>query len=519
MPRKPNIVCIITDDTDPSYFGFAGGPYLTPNLDALAAAGTRFTSHHSVGAVCTPARYGYMTGQWPGRCPNEQFLGPNPKDRPYNLTWNVGLVPGQDNLATILKDNGYTTAYVGKYHCGRPPSDLGMERIPEPNDPYDPKGDAVRRRNQERAVAELKSYGWDFVRNISYGNLDLNPHIALDTHNQEWITQGALEFLAEPDNVRKPFCLYVGANVVHGPKHGENLLDLDPRVTPAGLLDEPATGGHPPRESIFERLRAAGLTPNHRNVGMLWLDDAVGVLRTRIRQLGLEQDTIFIYKSDHGVIGKASCYHTGSKVPVVWSWPGRIRAGAACHVPVQNVDFLPTLADLCELRLPAGYHLDGASYAAQLTDGSPRPVHEDLYNEIGLMRSVECGRWHYIAFRHTAQVTEQMKSGALDVAVNSMMRPRADMATLHHAHYYDVEQLYDTAQDTWEQMNLAGLPQYADVLAQMRERLRRHLDTLEHPFPAEADPFFLSEQYARLVQNARRTLTVAGIGYFHEGYW
>ncbi len=518
MPSKPNIVCVITDDTDPSYFGFAGGPYLTPNLDALAAEGMRFTNHHSVGAVCTPARYGYMTGQFPGRCPNPQFRDANPTDRPYNLTWNVGLVPGQHNLATVLKDNGYRTAYVGKFHCGRPHAALGLEQIPEPSDPYEPQWDAVRHRNQARVVNELRRYGWDYARSICWGNLDLNPAVALQTHNQEWITQAALDFLEQPENLRQPFCLYMGCTVVHGPKHGENLLDLDPRITAGGLLEGPATGGHPPRESIFERLRAAGLEPDHRNVGMLWLDDAVGVLRERLLELGLERNTIFVYKSDHGVIGKGSCYHTGSRVPVVWSWPGRIRK-AACHVPVQNVDFLPTLAELCGLSLPDGYASDGASYAAQLSCASPRPVHEDLYNETGLTRSIQHGRWHYIALRHAPEVAERMESGELDVAVNSMMRPHADMATLHHAHYYDAEQLYDVAQDTREQMNLAGLPAYAGVLAEMKERLRRYTDTFDHPFPEEPDPFFLSEDYARLVENARRRLTVADIGYFHERYW
>jgi len=411
MPRKPNIVCVISDDTDPHYFGFTGGHYLTPNLDALAAGGTHLTRHHAVAPVCTPSRYSYLTGQFPGRCPNPKFRDGNPPDRPYNLTWNVGLVPGQPNLATILKDNGYRTAYVGKFHCARGHAAAGMEEIPEPSDPYDPQWDAVRRRNQQRAVREIKSYGWDYARNIVYGNLDLNPAIALQTHNEEWITQGALDFLADEQNVEGPFCLYVGTTVVHGPKHGENLLDLDPRITAGGLLDEPVSGGHPPRSTIFERLRAAGLTPGHRNVGVLWLDDAIGILRRRIRELGLERDTIFIYKSDHGVIGKASCYHTGSKVPVVWGWPGHIQSGAACHVRVQNVDFLPTLAELCGLRIPDGHHLDGASYAAQLTEGSPEPVHEDLYNEIGVVRSVQRGRWHYIAFRHARRALERMESG------------------------------------------------------------------------------------------------------------
>jgi len=100
-----------------------------------------------------------------------------------------------------------------------------------------------------------------------------------------------------------------------------------------------------------------------------------------------------------------------------------------------------------------------------------------------------------------------------------MMRPSANMGVLNHAHYYDPDQLYDTAQDAWEQMNLAGLPRYADVLEEMRERLARYTDSFEHRFPAEPAPFVLSEAYRRLVRNARKRLTVADVGYFHEHYW
>jgi len=93
------------------------------------------------------------------------------------------------------------------------------------------------------------------------------------------------------------------------------------------------------------------------------------------------------------------------------------------------------------------------------------------------------------------------------------------VVTLNHAHYYDADQLYDTAQDAWEQTNLAGLPSSAEILADMKARLSRYLATFNHPFPDEPDPFFLSDGYAPLVENARHRLTVADIGYFHERYW
>jgi len=317
MAKRPNVLVIISDDTDPFNLGCYGGDeFLTPHLDAFAAQGMRFTRAEVVAPVCTPSRYVYMTGQFPGRCPNH-FRETNPVDQPYNITWNTDLAPGQANLATIFRDNGYRTGYAGKFHCGRHSPQVGLEQLPKGHDPHDPANDAIHRRNQAKMVAELQSYGWEEPRHVTEGNLDFNPWLDLP-HNLEWTTQGALDFLDGQKDHERPFLLYVSYHAIHGPKHGENLDQLDPLVTPGGLLDEPVSAGHPSRTSVLRRLKDAGLDPYHRNVGALWLDDGVGSILGRLKQLGLDDDTIVIYKADHGKYSKASVYQGGARVPMIW---------------------------------------------------------------------------------------------------------------------------------------------------------------------------------------------------------
>lgn len=496
-PKRPNVLVLMSDDTDPFNLGcFGADEFLTPHLDQLAVEGMRFTRSEVVAPVCTPSRYAYLTGQFPGRCPNA-FRENNPVDDLYNITWNTDLAPAQANLATIFRDGDYRTGYVGKFHCGRHSSKIGLEQLPPGHDPHDPAHDAIHRRNQAKMVAELQSYGWEDAVHVTEGNLDFNPWLDLP-HNLEWTTQGALDLLdTYAQEEERPFMLYVSYHAIHGPKHGEDLDQLDPRVTPNGVQKEAVTGGHPSRESVLQRLREAGLDPYHRNVGALWLDDGVGAILKRLEELGLAEDTIVIYKADHGKYGKASVYQGGARVPLIWRWPGQVEAGSTNRTIVQNVDFLPTLMEVLGLEAPEGYHLDGKSYAAQLK-GDTTPLRKAHYNEFGTTRSVRTERWKYIALRYKRETLSEIESGQLTHLPNHLGRAGLSAEALHHRCYYEADQLYDLQQDRYEQINLAGAPAYAEVLAAMRRYLDGYLGTFEHPYPREADPFQSSEAYRKM---------------------
>lgn len=511
--KAPNVVCLIADDTDPNNLGCYGADqFLTPNLDRLAAEGMRFTRANAVSPVCTPSRYAYLTGQYPSRCPN-QFREAQPLDDIATITWNTDLAPGQTNLASIFRESGYTTGYVGKFHCGRGPVEIGMKPVNTKttfdaacrHDPYDPVHDATHRHNQECIRNELQRYGWEHVRNATWGNLDGNRFHDVP-HNLEWTTRGALDFLQQQAGEEKPFLLYVGYHTIHGPKHGEDLTSLDPRVTPGGLLSEPDPAGHPPRSEVLARLRRAGLDTYHRNVGALWMDDSVGVILERLRELGLEENTIVIFKADHGKFAKATVYQAGSQVPMIWRWPGRVEPGSICRTFVQNIDFLPTLIDALHLQVPAGYAMDGCTYLPNL-HGSTEPLREDHYNEMGCARSVQTDRWKYVSLRFPKSALDTLRAGTCEFPPNHLARfpsSGGDLTAYYQTAYYDADQLYEIQQDRGENINLAGHPDYAEVLTEMKARLRRHLDTLPHLFPEEPDPAQTDPRYREAVNRSRR---------------
>jgi len=518
--KRPNVLCIISDDTDPFNLGCYGGDeYLTPHLDRLAAEGMQFMRSHAVAPVCTPARYSYLTGHYPGRCPNPGFRQNNPTDEPYNITWNTDLAVGQANLATMFRDAGYTTGYVGKFHCGRGREEIGLQALPPNHDPHDPDNDAIHRQNQQQIIEELHRYGWDDVRHATWGNLDFNPAHDLP-HNLEWTTEGARRFLDDHAEDDQPFLLYCSYHTIHGPKHGEDLDQLDPRITAGGLLDGPPDADQPSRASVLQRLKDAGLDPYHRNVGALWMDDGIGSVLRKLDELGLTDETIVIYKADHGKFGKATVYQDGSHVPLIWRWPGRIEPGTRCRTFVQHIDFLPTLLELCGIDRPADYRFDGESYADHLLNGATRPLRDVHYNEMGLGRSVQTERWKLVSVRYRAAEIARMKSGKTELALGHLGRPGGQGAAYHQC-YYDADQLYEIQQDRGEQMNLVDHPDYADVLAEMKGHLQRFTEAFEHPYPLEPDPFQRTEQFRGLVRAAQeRDRTAGGKGtVFGDRYW
>ena len=519
MTKRPNIVVLIADDTDPNNLGCYGAEdYLTPHLDELAAGGMRFTRANAVSPVCTPSRYAYLTGQFPSTCPNN-FLANNPTTDVPNITWNTDLAPGQENLATICKANGYRTGYVGKFHAGRGSSAIGMKPLPPQHDPYDPENDAIHRHNQGCIQNELQSYGWDDVRCATWGNLDFNQFHDVP-HNVEWTTHGITSFLSDHAADEQPFCLYVGYHTIHGPKHGEDIDQLDPRVTAGGLWDGAESSGHPSRSSILERLRTAGLDPYHRNVGALYMDDSIGVVLDTLDELGIADDTIVIFKADHGKYAKATVYNNGSQVPMIWRWPGVVEAGSVNRTFVQNTDFLPTLVESLELNA-GDYRFDGDSYWAQL-QGSQEALRTYHYNEMGMTRSIQTDRWKYVSFRYQQDMCADIASGACAILPNHIGKPGGEAAALYHSAYYEPDQLYEIQQDKGEHVNLIDQPDYQQVLQELKTALRKIEQELPHQHPETAPAVMLDEQYPQRIIESREFVRQDGRGQgtvFGDRYW
>ncbi len=506
MPEKkrPNVVCVITDDTDFDILGCYGGNVLSPNIDRLAEDGARFTQRYCAARACTPSRYNYLTGQYTGRCSAPDFLKQNPLDEPYSVSWNTHLTGDVPSLGSVMGANGYRTGYAGKWHVGQGLKNLGVLDFAPDDDPDDPDVDAKLHRYQAILQEEVRQTGnFDYAASIVWGNNEAMPVRKLQHHNLEWITKGALDFL-DTCTDDEPFMLYVATTAIHGPLHTES-LNQDPLYTQGGKLDA-LVDAHPPRSAIFERLEQAGLPVHHMTAGILWVDDLVGALLHKLDEMGVAEDTVVIFCTDHNTEpGKGTCYDKGLRIPLVMRWPGTITQGTNFDARVQAIDFAPTLFEMCGLTPPDAMTLDGQSWLPQLLEGEPE--REELFFEFGYTRAVSTRKWKYIALRYPSDLMEGMKSGELSEApnhINRRMQGQMNIAISAYPGYFDPDQLYDLENDPHEQHNLAEDPAYADVLADMKARLQRYLDIFEHPFDLDVDPFMRSVQYKALADETRK---------------
>ena len=126
---RPNIVIMFTDELEMNDIGAYGGDIPTPNIDKLASQGLRFTRAYTPSSMCTPARFAFLTGKYPGRCTAPTFLKSNPIDQPYSIAWNTWITQDLMTLPRLLSQNGYITGMAGKWHVGH----MGDKVLPELN--------------------------------------------------------------------------------------------------------------------------------------------------------------------------------------------------------------------------------------------------------------------------------------------------------------------------------------------------------------------------------------------------
>jgi arylsulfatase A-like enzyme len=512
---RPNIIVVVADDVSPAYLSCYGGRTPTPNLDRLAATGVRFDRAYSVASLCNPTRYTLFTGRYPGRNLAVQDATPDPQ-APYTLYQNTRLLETEITLARTLGAAGYTTGHVGKWHSN---FEYGsIPAFPNGGDVNDPKIDAVlRERTRLQASAVQRLTGFDYVGAFVSGNLDtLGPKLPLASkHNPEAQTQAALEFIATSVQSGKPFYLHLANTIPHSP---DNLdaADADPRYSRGGILD-PVPHDHPARSTIRTRLKAAGIaatgTIGSINAGMIFLDDQIGALLTRLEALGQRDNTIIVFVGDHSVVGKGSPYAQGNHVPFLISWPaGLTSQPRTVPFPVSLIDIVPTLLALS--APPQSTHsVDGLSLVPALHGESPAALADrPLYLEIGNTRSIIHGQWQYIAFRlapaSLAQLAARPDAPVPDI-YDQVSQPFVHVNLPHKPSYYDADQLYDLAADPFCKVNLAADPAQAGRLATLRDELSRVTRTLPRPFPLTAPAEMLTEGYRRTARAQYEAATKA----------
>lgn len=321
---KPNIVFVITDDQGYGDLGFTGNPVIkTPHIDQLATESSQLTDYH-VAPTCSPSRSALLTGHWTDRTGVWHTVNGRSMLRENEIT-----------IGQLLKDHGYATGMFGKWHLGD-------------NYPYRP---------EDRGFTEVYRHGGGGVGQTP----DLWDNAYFDGsyfHNGRVVAAKgfctdvffgqAQRFIREQAAAKKPFLAYIALNAPHGPLHApQKYLDLYSQQTPAIA-------------SFF------GMISN--------IDDNVGATRALLSELGIAENTLFIFTTDNGTASgekvfnagmrgkKGSEYEGGHRVPLLAHWPS---AGwTKPHVSgtlTHAVDIVPTLLDIVGAATPTGLKFDGRS--------------------------------------------------------------------------------------------------------------------------------------------------------------
>ena len=495
---RPNIVVIYTDDLDNDELRILGdNKLLTPNMDQLARDGMMFHNGYVTSTICTPSRFGVLTGTYASRSiPLQTIATSSWRDRfyppggPGNIHFNAILAPGQKTIGNYMQDAGYVTGMVGKWHLGRGPEGYKEKKlwIPKEIDSESVEGQARINDFYEKTRGYVRdNYGFEYVDGFYENNARALSSVGYpkeyNEHNPEWMTAKAREFIES--NKDKPFFLYYATTLPHG--EGNSLITTiktaDPYLTPAGRLNELPDSGMPPRATVFERLKAEKLP--EVSCGTLWLDDAVGALLAKLDECGLREKTVVFFISDHGNYAKEALFDGGARTPYFVRWPGIIPPGSSSKQLVANIDVAPTALSIAGAEYSKD-SFDGVSILS-LLKGENTPVRDALLLEVGYGRAVVTPDWKYIAIR----IPEDEWPGIERQGGISNVNYNADAAGANFRiagmksypnHYYDFDQLYDRTKDPNEQINLVSNPEYASRVNEMKNLLKREIEKTPHTF-------------------------------------
>jgi len=486
---RPNVILIYVDDASFYHFGCYGGPVATPNIDSLARNGIKFTRFYVSSAVCTPSRYGVVTGRFASR--SRALLDDFPQGKPVSLSWNTFVSRAEETLAGVLKKNGYATGMVGKWHLS--PMDPGINQDRESIDPETP-GDVARLESRyHRDCSIIREVGgFDYADAVYFTNINALPiPRRLRYHNVEWQVRKAMDFVEQ--NKDRPFFLYWATPIIHSPNPMLS-LESDPTITPKGYLKE-APNVQPPRKDLFDRLYTYGVIDPREDgkgywetlygaAGMAWLDEGIGALLKYLDRLGLAENTMIIVASDNGYQrGKNTCYEAGANVPCVVHRPEKVPAGVECGQLVSNVDIAPTVLAACGIAPPAEVQMDGVDFRP-LFEEPDKPVRNSVYCEIGYTRAVVTKEWKYLAVRYPDEVNRQISAANRQEFSHDGTRDVDHRfgAHIYYPGYFDYDQLYCLKDDPDEQINLAGNPRHASRLDELKGEMEKYCKGLPHSF-------------------------------------
>lgn len=368
-PRRPNVIVILADDLGFADVGFQGSKVIpTPNIDSIANNGVRFTNAYVTAPVCSPSRAGLITGRYQQRFGYEYNLPESQRDHP-------GLPLEQTMVPELLREAGYVTGHIGKWHLGMP-------------DPYRP---------WKRGFTDTYSFlggGHDYFKQgddesvpndyrlptMRDGKIDPFKGYLTDALSAE-----AVEFVKRRKD--RPYFLYLAYNAPHAPLQvPDNYLE---RV--ASITDE--------RRRTYAAMVCA-------------IDDGVGQLLQALRETNQEENTLIFFLSDNGGPSegegrngssnwplrgaKGNLWEGGIRVPFAAQWKGKIAPKTTFAAPVSALDITATAVALANAKVPEQRPLDGVNLLPHLNGQATGNPHDALYWRIGKRSAVRQGDWKLI---------------------------------------------------------------------------------------------------------------------------
>ena len=415
-PRRPNIILILADDLGYGDLGVYGHPTIqTPRLDRMAAEGMKFTQFYAAASVCTPSRAALMTGRLPIRSGLTRVLFPHSK---------VGMPAEEITIAEALRERGYATAAIGKWHLGHLPQFLPTNHgfdsyfgIPYSNDM-----DRVGGPEGRAAFLEPRFEYWNvpLMRDTQIVERPADQRTITRRYTEE-----AVRFIREHRD--QPFFLYLAHNLPHVPLFAsDRFLGSSARGLYGDVVQE--------------------------------IDWSVGQVLDVLRELDLEERTLVFFTSDNGPWlayddhggsagllrdGKGTTWEGGMRVPAIAWWPGTVPAGTVRTQVTSNLDIFPTALALAGGELPRDRIIDGRSLLPLLRGESKAEVREFFpYYRNDELYAARVGPWkaHFI--------TRDLAGGATDPVE------------------HEIPKLYNLDVDPSEKYNVAE--DHPEVIAKIR---------------------------------------------------
>ena len=358
--KKPNFLVILSDDVGWAEYGFQGGKDIpTPHIDSIAKHGVRFAQGYVSGPYCSPTRAGLMTGRYQTRFGHE-----------FNsVAQRSGLKLTEKTIAERLKPLGYSTCAVGKWHLG-----AGAEYRP-------------LKRGFDEFFGTLANT--PYYHPTQFVDSRVSPDVQAVPDDSFYTTDAygdrVVDWLGKQQD--QPWFMYVPFNAQHGPLQApQKYLDRFPQIQ-----DE--------KRKTFAAVMSA-------------MDDAIGRVLGKIREMGEEENTVIVFFSDNGGPtaqttssnlplrgSKATTWEGGVRVPFCMQWKGKIPADKTYESPIIQLDLLPTFLAAAGAEINPEWKLDGVNLLPYLTGEKAGQPHETLYWRFGQQWAIRHGNMKLVVAR------------------------------------------------------------------------------------------------------------------------